>query len=97
MESIKNSPVGPRARIDKQIFLEQLEAMLELEPHSLKGPEALEDYGWDSLSMISFQVLLDDRFNIRVDCAQMVQSDTFDKLFLNVVSHSDHGSANAAA
>src|SRR5262249_6532531 len=96
MESVRDSRLTPRTPIDKKAFLEQLEDMLQLDRHSLKGPEALEDYGWDSLSTISFQALLDDRFGIRMNCAQFLQSDTFDKLFQLVVSQSGRKAANAA-
>jgi acyl carrier protein len=87
MESIRCGKVEPRVGIDKQVFLADIEAMLELEPNSLKGPEALENHGWDSLSLISFQSLLDGVYGIRVDCARILECDTFDKLF-SLVSES---------
>ena len=81
MELIRCGNVEPPAGIDKHAFLADIEAMLELEPNSLKGPEALEHHGWDSLSLISFQSLLDGVYGIRVDCARILECDTFDKLF----------------
>lgn len=45
-----------------QDFLRALDEMLELEPGTLTGTEALDDLeGWDSLAVISFIALVDEK------------------------------------
>jgi acyl carrier protein len=51
--------------LEKHEFLLSLDELLELEPGTLKGPEALDNVeGWNSLAVISFMALVDEHFGI---------------------------------
>jgi len=49
--------------MDRTEFLRALDEMLELEPGTLTGTEILADIdSWDSLAVISFIALVDEKF-----------------------------------
>jgi acyl carrier protein len=51
-----------------EAFLRQIEATLELPEGSLKGADRLEDIPeWDSLAVISFIALVDEKLGLAVD------------------------------
>jgi acyl carrier protein len=51
----------------KRSTLEALEELLQLPSGSLKGKEKLTDYNqWDSLAMIEFVAMVDERFGIDI-------------------------------
>lgn len=53
---------------DTTDFLRCIDDILELAPGTLTGTEALEDLeGWDSLAVISFIAMVDERFGIVVE------------------------------
>jgi acyl carrier protein len=43
-----------------------IEETLELDPGSITGEERLEDLNWDSLSVISFMAIADERLGLRL-------------------------------
>ena len=68
--------------IDKQVFLTQLDELLELTPGSLKGQEKLDNLAaWDSLAVIGFIALVDENYGINVSPAGIRAAKTIDDLF----------------
>lgn len=58
-------------------FLRALDEMLELEPGTLTGAEALESLeGWDSLAVISFIALVDEKLGLVVAGEKLAQART---------------------
>lgn len=62
-------------------FLAELDAMLELDAGTLTGAEALDDIdSWDSLAVISFIALVDEKFNTVVAGEDLAKAKTIDDL-----------------
>lgn len=73
--------------MNKRDFLLCLDEMLELAPGSLAGDEKLEALeSWDSLAVISFIALVDERFGIVVEGRRLAQARTIDDLLALVDS-----------
>jgi len=81
MESTKLNQAAPAVAIEKREFLDQLAEMVQVPKNTLKGPETLGSYEWDSLAVITFQAFLDERFGIRIPHGRIAACDTFDELF----------------
>lgn len=65
----------------REEFLREMDEMLELEPGTLKGPEALADLdGWDSLAVISFIALTDEKLDTVIDGESLAKAATVDDL-----------------
>lgn len=63
--------------MDSQEFLRALDEMLELEPGTLTGAESLEALdGWDSLAVISFIALVDEKIGLIVAGEKLAQAKT---------------------
>ncbi len=63
--------------MQKHEFLLLLDELLELEPGTLKGPEALDNVeGWNSLAVISFMALVDEQFGISLQPRQIAACST---------------------
>lgn len=68
--------------MDKKTFLAELEMLLELDSGALRGTEALEDIEqWDSLAVISFIAMVDERMNIVVEGEALSESRTIEDLY----------------
>ncbi|MDR3689475.1 MAG: acyl carrier protein [Fimbriimonas sp.] len=52
-------------------FLDRVAELMEMGQGSLTGDETLEALGWDSLCALSFIVLADEEFQLRVTGSQM--------------------------
>jgi acyl carrier protein len=51
----------------KQEFIALLEGILEADPGTIKGDEAIADLdGWDSLAIVSFIAMVDENFGVAV-------------------------------
>ena len=48
----------------KQEFLRLLEALLEKDDETLTGDETLEELNWDSLAVVSFMAMADEKFGV---------------------------------
>ncbi len=67
--------------MEKRKFLLLLDELLEIEPGTLKGPEALDDVeGWNSLAVISFMALVDEQFGISLQPRQIAGCSTITDL-----------------
>jgi acyl carrier protein len=60
-----------------EAFLREIEATIELPEGSLKGDERLEDIPeWDSLAVISFIALVDEKLGLAVDGEALANAET---------------------
>jgi acyl carrier protein len=67
--------------MDRKDFLLALDEMLELPAGTLTGSEELDTLdGWDSLGVISFIALVDEKLNIVVEGEKLAQAKTVDDL-----------------
>lgn len=58
-------------------FLRELDEMLELDAGTLTGAEKLADVeGWDSLAVISFIALVDEKLNVVVEGERLARAKT---------------------
>lgn len=58
-------------------FLRELDEMLELDPGALTGAEKLADLeGWDSLAVISFIALVDEKLGVVVEGEKLARAKT---------------------
>ncbi len=57
----------------KADFLLSLDELLEKDAGTLTGPETLESAGWDSLAVISFIALVDEKLGFTVNPAALVK------------------------
>ena len=74
--------------MNRKDFLLALDEMLELDPGTLQGPETLADIdSWDSLAVISFIALADEKFNIVVAGEALAAAKTVDDLLKLVAEH----------
>lgn len=67
--------------MDRTEFLLALDEMLELDPGTLTGAEELETIDtWDSLAVISFIALVDEKLGHVVEGEKLVKARTVDDL-----------------
>jgi acyl carrier protein len=63
-------------------FYAALDEMLELDPGTITGGERLEDLeAWDSLAVISFIALVDEKFDILVETEKLAAAETISDLY----------------
>lgn len=63
--------------VQEKEFLSLLDELLELEQGALKGSATLESIeGWNSLAVISFMALVDERFGVSVQPRQIAKCTT---------------------
>ena len=74
--------------MNRKDFLLALDEMLELDPGTLQGPEVLKEIdSWDSLAVISFIALADEKFNVVVEGEKLAAARTVDDLLALVADH----------
>ncbi|HYC02653.1 MAG TPA: acyl carrier protein [Azospirillaceae bacterium] len=74
--------------MNRKDFLLALDEMLELDPGTLQGPEVLKEIdSWDSLAVISFIALADEKFNVVVEGEKLAAAKTVDDLLALVADH----------
>ena len=66
--------------VTKQEFLRMLETMLELDSGKLNGSEELQDLNWDSLAVVSFMALADERFGIILSADRLNKAKSISEL-----------------
>ncbi|WP_372399262.1 phosphopantetheine-binding protein [Azospirillum sp. HJ39] len=63
--------------MDRKDFLLALDEMLELDPGTLSGDEVLESLdSWDSLAVISFIALVDEKTGVVVEGEKLAKART---------------------
>ena len=72
----------------KQEFLRELEQMMEMDSGSLTGEEVLNDLPeWDSLQILNFLVLVDEKFGVVIDGVNVMEVKTVNDLLALVDTH----------
>jgi acyl carrier protein len=67
--------------MSKAEFLAKVDEILELAAGTLQGPEKLEDLdNWDSVAMVSFIALADERNGARLNVKQLAACQTVNDL-----------------
>ncbi len=67
--------------MDRLEFLAGLDELLELAPGTLTGAEVLEELeGWDSLAVISFIAMVDERLGLVIEGQRLAAARTVDDL-----------------
>jgi acyl carrier protein len=65
----------------REDFLREMDELLELDPGTLTGREALADLaGWDSLAVISFIALTDEKLDTVIDGESLAKAATVQNL-----------------
>ena len=67
--------------MEKSDFLAFIDELLELSPGTLSGSEFLETVGWDSLAVIGFMALCDERFGLQISPMEIRDCRTSEELF----------------
>jgi len=63
-------------------FYAALDEMLELDPGTITGTERLEDLeSWDSLAVISFIALVDEKFDTLVETDKLAAAESVSDLY----------------
>lgn len=71
--------------LDKQQFLEMIEGILELGPHTLTGAERLESVEqWDSIAILEYIATIDRRFERILSIEEISKCKTFEELFFRL-------------
>lgn len=72
----------------RQEFLRKLEELLEVESHTLKGEEDLQDLeAWESLTVMEFMALADESFNVVLHPNDIASCDTVAELLDLLAPH----------
>jgi len=57
-------------------FYRDLEVLLEREPGTIDGTEHLSSLNWDSMAILEFIAMADQKYSVSVPAAQIVESST---------------------
>lgn len=57
-------------------FYRELENMLELDPEAITGTEELADLGWDSMTLVMFIAMADEKFKAAVAPSKLAEAKT---------------------
>ena len=67
--------------MEKNEFLKLLDDLIELDPGTITGEETLESLeSWDSLAVMGFIALVDEKFEITLSPKRIAASETVDDL-----------------
>lgn len=75
--------------MDKKTLFAELEEFMELESGSLTGEELLDDLPWDSLSVVSFIAMVDERLDLSVKPASIADAKSINDLVALVADKLD--------
>lgn len=68
-------------RMTKQDFLTEIEIVLEADAGTITGEEVLIDLaGWDSLAVLTFIAMVDEKFGITLAASKIAESSTIEDL-----------------
>ncbi len=75
----------------KQEFYRELELLMEVDPDTIQGNETLDEIeGWDSLAVISFIAMADEKLQQSVSAAKLSECKTVPDL-LNLLGDKING------
>jgi len=67
--------------MQKAEFLSSLEEIMQQMPGTLKGDEPLDGLpGWDSVALMGYIALIDEKFSVRITGKQILECRTVDDL-----------------
>ncbi|MCK5575900.1 MAG: acyl carrier protein [Sphingomonadales bacterium] len=67
--------------MNKKEFMNAIEDLLEMDPDTLTGDEALDDLeGWDSLAVISFIALVDEALGVILEGDKLAEAKSMAEL-----------------
>lgn len=66
--------------MNRKDFLLLLDEVIEAEPGTLTGAESLKDIAWDSLSVLGFIALMDERFGFEMSPKKLSKCETVNDL-----------------
>lgn len=61
-------------------FYDMVDELLEREPGTLRPTDDLADLGWDSMAVVAFIAMVDDRLGVIVDARKLAQCSTLQDL-----------------
>jgi acyl carrier protein len=65
----------------RQEFIKLLESILEMDPGTITGTEAMADLdGWDSLAVVTFIAMVDENFGITLSPKKIADSQSIPDL-----------------
>ena len=67
--------------ITQETFHRDLETMLELDPETIQGQENLADFYWDSMSVVIFIAMADEKYSAVIAPAKLATAKTVADLF----------------
>ena len=66
------------SRVD---FFNELATIMEENPSEIQGDKAFRNFNsWDSIAVISYVALLDEKYHILIDVQKLSEANTFDDL-----------------
>jgi len=75
--------------MNKVEFVNLIEDVLEEDKGTLKGPEVLEDVGWDSMTFMGFIAKVDSELGVTLAPAKIAECKNVDDLVGLVSEHLD--------
>ena len=58
-----------------------LEIMLELDPETIKGIETLDEIAWDSMTVVMFIAMADQKYSVAISPAKLANAKTVSDLY----------------
>jgi len=75
--------------MEKRDVYSVIEEVLELDEGMIKGGEALDQFAWESISIVSFIALVDEEFEIVLSAEDLLKCKTIDELAGLVLKNSE--------
>jgi acyl carrier protein len=72
--------------ITPEVFYRDLEAMLELEPERIQGNESLDALEWDSMAVVMFIAMADEKYSAVIAPSQLSDAKTVPDLLALVTA-----------
>ena len=68
--------------MSRQEFFRRLDDLMELDPGTIKGGEKLVELGrWESITVLGFMAMMDERYGIDVSPSRLMECQTVDDLY----------------
>lgn len=59
-----------------ETFYSDLESMLNLDPQTIQGNETLDDLYWDSMTVVMFIAMADQKYSLAIDPSKLAKAKT---------------------
>lgn len=70
--------------IETDQFYRDLELVLECDPGTINGSQQLSTLNWDSLAILGFIAMADQKYSVTVPVAHVVESSTVADLLITI-------------